>query len=291
LIVESLLLVAEQIRRLPVEFKQPGIRYFAASGFLISEFVGDEILTRREHPFMRKRQSAPGEGEWEYPARLVQLAEFLFELRSDPGFAEICLRLREMDLVSAYFELAAAAKFKLHDFVIHARRPRKKKGEDFDFSATRGECVVNAEVAALRPPKFSRENVVNALGHKRGQLPPTAPAVIDCFWPVEDWAGQVDDIEEELASIAEAFFRGSRRINYLFFSREEFLPCPGGGVVLVSSQVYRHPDPRHRSDEFDEAMARGPRNVDAIRARLAESSTVSAGGFSDYYRWVDAILN
>lgn len=278
--------VANVIRRLPPEFRNPDLRYFAASGFLIKHYINEEIIKKRDHPFMRHKSGKP---QWEYPARMTQLASFLFDLRSDPGFEEICRRLRSLDLVSAHYELTGALLLKAHDFVIDAKPETGVRGEDFDFTAIKGECVVNGEVTALRPAKFTHKNVLNALGHKRKQLPSTAPSIIICFYPFEAWADQVDDIHEELSCIADEFLRSSRRVNYLLFSREDFISKPNGGALICSSRKHRNLNPRHASAVLDEAMSKPPVNHETINALLAEDRAFTVG-LTGYYRWIDELL-
>lgn len=283
--------VAARLLAMPTRMKEPDLRYFAAAGFLIMHYVGPELLKPTSDPFMRFNEVDPSGRRWQFPVRLVQAAELLFGLRRHPGFSEICRRLRNRDLQSAYFELAAASMFRLHGFEIDARPEKSKRGVDFDFIALRGAVKVNAETTSLRPKVFSPNTLANALNHKRKQLPSDAPAVIFVFRPHE-WEEQVADLEEELSAVVSRFFRGSKRVNYVFVCYEQFIAVPQlGGYLTVGSGIWAHPDPRHACPALDEALATPPVSHNRVEALLAEPKTENShSGISDFHAWVDSVL-
>jgi hypothetical protein len=265
-------------------------RYAAAASFVIQQYIGDALFRHESNPYMGIRK-AP---DWKGLARLTQVGSNLFELRTEPGFPEICRRLRETgrDLTSAHCETAAALQLKRQGFRIGAKPETYAKGEDFDFWASTRDCRINCEVTLLRAKEFSRNNVLNALGQKRAQLPTGLPAFINCFWPIEEWKSQAEEVKREFFSIANEFFNRTKRINYLAFSREEFVDQLGGGALLVSWQLFWHPNPRERSFVLDMMMrATPPYHRTIVKKLAAGSRRIPTPGLGRFAGWVDALLD
>jgi len=225
--------------------------------------------------------------------RVILVAETLFLLRSSPGFSELRKRLEERELRPSFFEMLAAKQFLKAGFEIDARYPTGIRGQDFDFVATRDNEVVNVEVTALRADEFSVKTMLNALLHKRKQLPDDAPAVIYCAIP-EEWLAQPVNWDEVLEEIAGRFLRGTRRVNAVVFWAEQHIDfnhgVPGGALVLIR-KPYLNENPRYpsnlsflfdgkRSEPVHEAIATGT-GFDQLETDSYES---------EFFRWIDHLL-
>lgn len=275
-----------EVRHMPVELRNPKFRYGAAAGLVVRHYLGKAFA------------SAPGsllprEGGWKLSARVSEVGQNIFRLRCEPGFGEIRRRMREggRDLQSVHRELASAMTLKHLGFTIYARRETQVKGEDFDFWAIKDDVRVNCEVTYLRGENFSPNNVLNALRKKRSQLPTGAPALIVCYWPADRWTeGRPEMLERDLRGIADQFFAGTQRINFVLFSREVLISRPGGGAIVFSSQICRHPHPREDAAVLDKAFSTPPANHDAIKRALA-SGTERPPPSGEFVHWVDHVLD
>lgn len=270
---------------MPLKFARSKFRYCAAAGVVVRHYLGNAFARPDALRLMHEAQG------WRFSARINEIGSNLFQLRSEPGFREICRRLREAgDVASAHCELASAMKLKQRGFDIHARRETQVKGQDFDFWAVRGSTRANCEVTFLRGETFTRQSVLNALKRKRGQVPTGTPAIIDCYWPAERWAeNEPERLTGELADIAQEFFRGTGRINYILFSREQYVTKPGGGAIVISTQICWHENPREIAPDLDARMRVVPDPHDEIVDRI-EGRSARTRGFGEYEDWVDQVL-
>ena len=91
--------------------------------------------------------------------------------------------------MASYYEMLAAKIFVRAGFDIDmvpekpASLEPKKKGENFDFSASRGKLTINVEVTAFKDKLRYDRTVMNALGHKRKHVPKGTPSIIFCVLP------------------------------------------------------------------------------------------------------------
>ncbi len=225
--------------------------------------------------------------------RAIQVAETLFLLRSSPGFAEQRSRLEKKSLRPMFFEMLAAKQFFKAGFKIFARQETGVRGEDFDFTAKRGENMVNVEVTALTADEFSEKTISNALRHKRTQLPNNAPAVLYCALP-EHWLEQSRNWNEILEDVANRFLARTRRINVVVFWAEEHIDrrdVVGGGALFLTSMPYANTNPRHPAD-FDFLFG-------GMRSQIAHRAIATGDGLevleessydSEFFRWINHLV-
>lgn len=279
------------IRSLPPRMRLPDLRYFAGAGILIDHYLGRSLAADIKDPFMRFDPELVGEGNWQFAARVTQIAEILFSLRNQPGFGEICRRMRSRDLRSAYGELASAAMIMRHGFTIQMRPEIGQKTRDFDFAATRTNLTANVEVWTLDQSNFDANRLLRRLKDKRKQLPGDAPAVITCVFP-EVWFEQVDRLYDQFDSIADRFFGGSRRINWLFFAHEEFDAVPPfGGNLWLRSYPIPHSNPRHAAVELDLALSTPPSSQGAMDLfSLQPRGPWVVQTQDEFHRWINMLV-
>jgi hypothetical protein len=271
--------------------------YFNAAGWTIAWYLQRDIRGEKD-PFFEFPTQA-GVVETNHPLwqahvnRGILVAETLFLMRNSPGFEEQRKRMAERSIRPAFFEMLSAKQFLKNKFEISARPERGKRGDDFDFIATRAGQAVNVEVTALTAEEFSEKTIVNRLSDKRNQVPKTSPAVLFCVVP-EHWtsAGNVN-WDEVLGRIAGKFFRGTKRINVVIFWIEQHLPIAGGGSALISvRKPYLNTNTYH---QFHAPFLFGGsrRSGDVRRAfitgeRLGDLESESYD--SEFFRWVDSLV-
>ena len=200
--------------------------------------------------------------------------------------------MAERPLRSAYVELLAAKQFLKAGFQISARPEVGRRGEDFDFTATTGDVIVNVEVTALTAKQPSNATVLNALRDKRRQLPTDAPAVVYCVFP-ENWLrSAINNWDRFLDEIVSQFFRDTQRVNVVVFWMEQQIVLDGGrcAALTVIRKPYVNENARHpmnasfffrgqRSEPLHDALA----TADADGLRALEEASYN----SEFFRWVD----
>jgi hypothetical protein len=230
---------------------------------------------------------------WRHTVRTQSIGECLFQLRKCSGFSEICKRLRDVDLRAANYEMFAARLIHDAGFEISVKKPDTYiKGQDFDFSATRNGQTLNAEVTALTAPQFSPTTVWNALHHKAGQLPKTAPALIFCAYP-EDWHDVGTSPSDIFQGPITRFFRSSRRVNAIVLLREIHKRAgedDNYGGLFTGKQVFFNQSPR-LPILLDFLVQDSPMMSDIIAAHFESADAMNrytmSRPASEFKRWVD----
>ena len=289
-----------------IEFEKTGDRnllYLEAAGYVILEYLQIRCFDEGAHSFWGARQVDDKGNLWYgFPLRVILGGETLFMLRNCSGFQEICFRLKQRDLRSSYYEMLAAKIFARAGFDIRMRLERrpgetKKRGEEFDFTATRGRTILAAEVTALEEKEFNERTAINALNNKRTQLPNDKPTVFFCVLPPA-WGNSGIDLNDWTANVANEFFQsGSRRINRVVFYIEQHVDGPtptlGGGFITIA-RSFDHPNPyfpfnfdrifdvRGDSERMSLLMEDSFENSESQQALLKLTRT------GEFYEWVDS---
>jgi hypothetical protein len=277
-----------------------GRLYYAAAGWTIAYYLGKNVQDHDVDEFFEPPGAAPIDGPdtlWQlHVNRVVQIAETLFLLRSTSGFEEQRKRLstRPASLRSTYFELLAAKQFFKAGFQISARPETGRSGDDFDFTATAGDIVINVEATALTAKEPSEATVLNALEKKRRQLPKNAPAVIYCVIP-EVWLRSNINWDEFLGKISRQVFRDTQRVNVVVFwmERHKVVTQGHGAALEVVSKPYVNDRARHsmdasfffsgpRSEPHDRALA----TADYDKLKAIEKASYN----SEFFQWVDHLV-
>jgi hypothetical protein len=278
------------------EFERTGQRqylYLEAAGGAIAQYLQILCFAKDSDPFLGWNK-ANARGEHEFPVRIISIGETLFVLRNCKGFPEICRRLKEHDLRSAYYEMLAAKIFFRAGFEIEMWPAKQVLGEDFDFTAVRKQFAINVEVTALKEKDFYEKTAINAIHWKRRQLPKDKPAVIFCVIPAQ-WENLGFDINEWTASVADKFFRsGSRRVNRLVFYLERLTKGTSGGGWITIMKTYDHPNP-YFSCNLDHIFEMSGKSElmqliieDSIDNPELAKSFARQSRTGEFYEWVDS---
>ena len=109
-------------------------------------------------------------------AKILGVGESLFLLRNTTGFSEFCERWKKQDFRSTYYELVSARIFAQRGYNVKLTEPKGIKGDDFDFQASRGDELINAEVTALTAEEYSestawKRSIINVSSSQRPHPP------------------------------------------------------------------------------------------------------------------------
>jgi hypothetical protein len=270
--------------------------YFHAAAWVIAFYLQKDISIDASDGYFDSKSATGTNAAWHQHAnRVVLVGETLFLLRSSPGFPEFIRRLKQRTLRAAFFEMLAAKQFFKAGFAIHARPEIGVRGEDFDFTAVRGDDQINVEVTALTAPAFSEQTILNALQQKRSQLPNTAPAIIFCVLPDRWFEDRADLWNEKLPGIANRFLAGTERINAIKFWTEVNIETgdkDGAALHLVSIAFT---NPRARIDVWEIGfLFEGTPVSEGITATVTRSGRkelTEASNSSEFFRWVEHIIS
>lgn len=285
-----------------LEYKKTGDRnllYLEAAGGVITQYLGLNAFAPDAPPFLGATiVSETGDLWYGYPLRVILIGESVFMLRNCKGFNEICRRPKTRDLRSAYYEMLAAKAFYRAGFEIYVRPEIGVKGKDFDFVATRSRLTVNVEVTALEEKEFYETTAINALNHKRQQLPNDNPAMIVCVIPPE-WEKIGKDMDEWTAEIANNFFlTGSRRVNAVIFQVERHIDTTDDqtrGSFVIVTKSFEHPNPRFPCN-LASIFGRGSSSEMQLMIESSKDDPLEMQALAErmrtgeFYDWVDSLV-
>ena len=241
-------MLEEAVRR-PPNFvgEQPTFRYLWAANCVAWFYIGKSMDPGRGASIFGLNPADFDNNSAIDIAHIQAIGTILFELRLCSGFSEFCRRLSERDLQSTFFELLAARLFYPFRFDLLARPEVGIRGEDFDFVAVRNSEELNVEVTSLTAPRFSN-TIINALNHKRKQLPNTKPAIIICHFPAK-WVSPDFDLGFALMHTAFRFLAGTRRINAVIFHTTQPRNLgDGASAIAIFQKIFANTTPRFSAD-------------------------------------------
>ncbi len=277
--------LTQALRRLPDGMKTPDLRHLAAGGLVTAHYL------QNEGPLRACGMLPQGNLDLEDAARLVQIGDLLFALRSEPGFRELCRHLKDAPLSATLFELTTAVMFARNGFQIHARPSEPLSRYEYSLRASSEAAAVNVATVALQGPRFRRSDVLETLWRKRKRLPDDLPAVLLCLHP-STWRRDAWDLDFELRAIAQLVLREAKRINYLLFAEEHFTPVEGGGIISLSGFAARNMAARLAAPELDAAMMDGgatePDEPVVTTPRQLDHGTFGYGDFDQWVNWAVA---
>jgi hypothetical protein len=214
---------------------------------------------------------------WRSRLRAVGLAEALFILRREPGFANLLQKIKRdaatASLRGINLEVQAARTFQKYGYTIHSREEVGVRGEDFDLKAEASRETINVEVTLLRSREASITSVRNSLKKKRDQVPPDKPAVIVLGLPGR-W---VENHLEAVVAEVDRFLARTQRINHVLLLWQNTIVLER--MLLLALRWVSNPRARHPAPKLD-AIIGGQRAVVPPLPSLG----------SDFTRWVDASL-
>ncbi len=180
-------------------------------------------------------------------------------------------------------------------FKIKVRPSTGRKGEDFDFEATKGDTVVNVEVTTLNGEKHSSVTVENALEKKRKQLPAKGPGVVFVVPPESWYAPGYIETQKLLRDDAQRFVQTTERINAIVYLGEEHqeFGLENRGWLGFHFDACLHSEPRYPVPELDAFLDGTLSDPDAVPSvsKLADLETLRTVNQSGFFDWAEEFWN
>lgn len=169
--------LAEQAEQIPNHLKH--ITEQVLSNLIIMRALGRDFWSRelrtggeRTTDFFQTRSEV----------RSLYLADLIWRLRGQPGFAHLLRKNGDSSFESTFFELVAADMINTSSKAIEFVAPSGVKGQDYDLRAYdfMGLAEVAAEFKCRRSTFQSPNNLRNFLRDVRPQLPKNGNGVVFC---------------------------------------------------------------------------------------------------------------
>jgi hypothetical protein len=221
------------------------MREYAMASSVIRQYIG-RFPSEITDSFMCNEPLVFGEVNPTHMRRVINLADYIFSLRSVVGFDVLIDRISNRDLRASFFEARAAKYIFDRGFSIEVKQEVQKRGEDFDFKATRDGLIINIEVTEIRSTRTLSKAIFNKLNEKRSQVPAGAPAIF--FVTVPPKWGKNPNLLFIVMKECLNFFSRSQRINGIWFQFEDFKRIDNGICYIVVEHRLAHPSPRFKID-------------------------------------------
>jgi hypothetical protein len=168
-------------------------------------------------------------------ARIVALAELVFNLQNVPGARQRFHRLKNDSVETAVADLEAARLLTLSEICFRFVPEQQKKGKDYDIELTLEDggpicCESKCKVEATT---ISKTSLLNSLKKAARQLPNALPGVVFVKVP-ETWISDPNMRVTAETALAE-FFRNTGRIVEVIFHWEEWQRLEAGPLLRLAS--------------------------------------------------------
>jgi hypothetical protein len=179
--------------------------------------------------------------------RVVHLADMLLNLQYAPNFTSVLGQLKRGDIEPTYAELEAAKLLYWSGVPFRFVHPSGHgRTHDLELSWA-GHNVCADTKCRIETSERSYKTTLDRLSSNINQLPPSTPGMFFVRLP-QSWNADGRDISHmsEMQSLADAFFRGTRRVVALvfFFSLAVEFEQFTAPVILMRTFV----NPNHRHD-------------------------------------------
>ncbi len=210
-----------------------------------------------------------------YTHRVVRLADALYTLITGQakGLDLLRRRLQTRPTKPSFIETEIASLLVFQGFELEVVGEKGKRGDDFDFLATRGGITVSIEVTSKNVDSLSPKTLRNTLFKKRNQVPPGQPAVLYIHIPAK-WMRDARVTQSIFNEALIDFMTRSRRFNAVIFVYEEVIPWLDGGFPRMALRACFNERPRWPFPE---------RN-------LFEAREIAEGNFSMARSFLDELL-
>jgi hypothetical protein len=190
-------------------------------------------------------------GRMKAQARIVALAELLFNLQAVPNAFDRFERAKRSDLEITMAELEAARLLALNNVRFGFVVERGSRYTDYDLEVQlRADRVLCCETKCkVGSTPLTAASILNSLKTASRQLPPTKPGLIFVKYP-DVWISNAA-LESAHLQATDRFFRGSRRVVAIVVHWEEWHHQPSGALLRVAK--YREiPNTGSRFDVLSE---------------------------------------
>ncbi|RYG99940.1 MAG: hypothetical protein EON58_02085 [Alphaproteobacteria bacterium] len=290
-------LLERQLLRSAADIRARGLAadhfYAKAAQLVIESCTRMPLVHEATDPYFELPDDRKPENAWRFSARLLNIADSLWALRQIDGFAEMCARLRKMDLRYSASELEGARLFQRAGFAVRFKAPVEKEGQDFDFAATKSGANLNVEVSTVGTTAYRARTVTNVLKQEYRQLPTGEPGVIVLDIPHAWYENFGPGLSETMAQDALAVMRNVTRLNAVIFLSQRYIdmgthPIRGAyGQLIFGFAIQANVHAQRYVDELrgfiDGTIAE---HLPAVEGQLPEYRLAT-----DFFRWADTFWN
>jgi hypothetical protein len=259
---------------------EPAARVFCAAVVVLRHYLGQDFIQQRialsDKPdvFILNDVNGDNDTRLAHMRRVAELAEFVLALDGSAGFDVLLGRFLRPQLQPTFAEAEAAATFKQHGFTVEIKRETGERGADFDFVAMKDGQPINIEVTAAMTAEFRSQSVTNLLQGKRSQVPDDAPAGLYVLIPLS-WFKDGLNVQQELTTVTQAFFRGSRRFNFVCYVWHAFQQGNGASVHATVKYPILNDGARHRPPDLSLLTFETPK-AGGVREALGSGAPLAA---------------
>ena len=269
----------EEISRALLGRIDPNLRVYHAAVAILRYHLGQDFITariahtERPDPFMLNDHRNVTMRPVHF-TRVSELADFLYIVDGTPGFAHLLERLRTREMEPVFADAEAAANFCRSGFAVTVKREVGRRGQDFDFSATKDGRLINIEVTTTSVPTFRPNSIRNLLRKKRTQVPRESAAGLYVVIPAS-WQEGRSNLQTLLVAATRAAFRTSKRFN--FVSYVWHLVQEQGAVIITGTVNWPviNDDPRCSAPDLSVLTAETPQ-APMIRVALENGTELQA---------------
>jgi hypothetical protein len=177
--------------------------------------------------------------------RILDLAELLFNLQDQSGFADCIERMKNGDIEGTYAELDFGRMLHMHGVEFRFVVRSGKKGSDYDIEIVSGEWQICADAKCkIQATEFNIKTIRNTLHDARTQFPADRPSAVFVKIP-KHW---MTDVERSNAmfDVASDFLRQTKRVVSVKFYVDHLIH--DGGVITHIQAFKEIANPNNRFD-------------------------------------------
>jgi hypothetical protein len=233
---------------------------------VIKYFFGNDWLDEHLDPdgrdgFLRQM---PGDQEAQNKQayRILDLAELLFNLQDQEGFADCIERMKNGDVEGTYAELDFGRMLHMHRVKFRFVVPTGKKGGDYDIEIeSNHDLKICADAKCkIHSTEFSVKTIWNTLHDARTQFPPDRPSALFVKMPPH-WMKD-EDRSLEMFDVANKFLRQTKRVVSVKFYVDHLIYDSGVITHIQAFKEISNPnnrfDPTRNWDLFNSSPKGGP---------------------------------
>ncbi|HKC14697.1 MAG TPA: hypothetical protein VKC89_01895 [Patescibacteria group bacterium] len=230
---------------------------FSAGLKILKKVFGDEWVNKNIG-----KQKTKSDIDWYFaiqngsiPFRIIQLANYLFNLCERPGFDARIKTFKSIPLKSLMFELYAAFGIK-EEIGLKFVKESGVMGKDYDFNIKTDGEIYNCEVEYVYDdPQKTLKTISNKLNHAKKQLPRNSNGIILLRAP-----NYLID-ENKLQEIINGLFRNTSRVKYVFIFFEDTLDEIQLPLKVVTKRLPEYRNQAPSIEIFKPWDRRGYQNV------------------------------
>jgi hypothetical protein len=234
------------------------LRFFLGDAWTFSNAFDFRSSAIREHlegrEFLKSKLAGDSEAGWRYQAKVILLAEHLYNFQYIPGFKHRLGLLQHDNLEAAMGELECCSMMAHPQFNLRFIIPTGQKGADYDSEISLpGGRVACCEIKTKKErTDCTQETIRNTLESARKQLPKDRPGIIFLRVP-ENWLLQAHS-GQCIESATAQTIRQSNKLVAIILVWEEWVQVGSSRAVFTNCQIARNTRSTQFAEDLDRAL-------------------------------------